>query len=157
MARVPGLREEVEEVFDKSERRKIKLLYLANKYFYVVGLVVGISLGFLLQNLDLLIFFVLAISAFCYFWIDIYLLKQDGKFFNSAGHSKQEIFDRYYAKEISRQLSLRFTTPQALVSQSSMSLEERRADFKRVQAKHLENEFYSSDWRYFVAQVIHYD
>lgn len=155
--RIPGLREEVEECFSKSERRKIELLYIANKYFYVVGLVVGIPLGILAQSIEFLIVLVLGISAFCYFWIDIYLLKKDSIFFNSVGHSKKEIFDKYYANEISRQLSLRMTTPQALVSQSCMTLEERQAEFKRLRAKELESEFYRSDWRYFVAQVIHYD
>ena len=153
MARIEGLREEVREVF-KGKTKAIEMMYHANKYFYVVGVVIGLALGVFFKSSELFFIAAIIISIIFYFYGEQYLLNKDHTFFTSDGCSKREIFDRYYAKEVSGRLVLQMTEPESLVSGVDTSIEEQRKTFKQREAIRLEEEFKRSDWKYFVAEVL---
>jgi hypothetical protein len=153
VARIEGLREEVKEVF-KGKTKAIEMMYHAKKYFYVVGVVSGLALGVFFKSSELFFISAIVISLALYLYGEQYLLNQDHAFFTSKGCSKREIFDRYYAKEVSRGLSLQMTEPESLVSGIDTPLEEQRKAFKQREAIRLEEEFKRSDWKYFVAEVL---
>ena len=155
MARIEGLMAEIADVFGEKTSF-ISAVYLIKRYFYLFGVAIGLIAGLLLR--DFVVFLVIGgiASITLYSYTEKYLLKIDHIFFSSPGRSKREIFDRYYANEISRRLSLRMTEPEQLVENERLTIEETRDLFQRKLSTELDREFKRSDWRVFVAECLYY-
>jgi len=155
MARIEGLMAEIADVFGEKTSL-ISAVYFIKRYFYLFGVAIGLIAGLLLR--DFVVFLVIGgiASITLYSYAEKYLLKIDHIFFSSPGRSKREIFDRYYANEISRRLSLRMTEPEQLVENERRTTEENRELFQRKLSTELDHEFKRSDWRIFVAECLYY-
>lgn len=155
MERIEGLMTEIEGFF--GERIfSISMVYFLKKYFYLLGGFIGFVGGVLLRDIAMFLIIGLIVSVAIYSYAENYLLKIDCAFFSSPGHSKREIFDKYYAGEVGRRLSLRMTEPEGIVSNDNLSIEQARALFQQRLAVELDREFQMSDWRFFVAEALHY-
>jgi hypothetical protein len=155
MAKIEGLMQEIEEAFG-NRTSSISTMYFLKRYFYVFGGVVGVVAGLLLRDM----FFCLVIggsaSLAFYHYAESYLLKIDHLFFSSPGRSKREIFDKYYANEVGRRISLRTTEPEQLVKNDHLAIERQRELFQQKLSIELDREFKRSEWRFFVAECLYY-
>jgi hypothetical protein len=155
MARIEELMGEIEGFFGRRTT-SISAMYFLKKYFYLLGGLVGLVAGALLRELAVFFIIGLMASVAVYFYAENYLLKIDHEFFSSPGHSKRDIFDKYYASEVGRRLSLRMTESEELVKNAHLSTERARAVFQERLAVELDREFRRSDWRMFIAESLHY-
>lgn len=155
MARIEGLMAEIADVFG-AKTSAISRVYFLKRFFYLFGGAFGLIAGFILR--DLVVFLVIGgiASVAFYFYAENYLLKIDHVFFSLPGHSKREIFDKYYAGEIGRRLSLRMTEPEQLVKNEHVTTEQRRVQFQQNLSAELDREFRRSDWTIFVAEALYY-
>lgn len=93
MALFDGLINEIEMAFGERVTA-ISKVYLLKRYFYGVGIVIGLILGITAHNLVVLLFTAAGASAACYFYAENYLLKVDREFFSVPGCSRREIFNK---------------------------------------------------------------
>jgi|GEM_PF-3493067 len=155
MARIEGLMAEIEGFFGER-MSSISAVYFFKRHFYLLGSLMGLVVGVLLREFAVFLIVGLIASAAVYFYAENYLLKIDNEFFTSPGHSKREIFDKYYATEVSRRLSLRMTEPEELVKNEQLSTKQTKALFQQRLAVELDREFRRSDWKMFIAESLHY-
>lgn len=155
MARIEGLMAEIEGFFGERTS-SISAVYFLKRHFYVLGGLMGIVVGVLLREFAVFLIVGLIASAAVYLYAESYLLNIDHEFFTSPGHSKREVFDKYYATEVSRRLSLRMTEPEELMESEQLSTRQTSALFQQRLAVELDREFRRSDWRFFIAESLYY-
>lgn len=155
MARIEGLMAEIEDFF--IERTSlISAMYFLKRRFYLFGGLIGLIAGLFLREFAVFLIIGGISSVTIYLYAERYLLKIDHEFFSSPGRSKREIFDKYYADEVGRMLSLSMTEPEQLVNNGHLTIEQTRALFQQRLYIELEREFRRSDWKFFVAEALHY-
>ncbi len=150
---IDELIEDIKFFFGKRVSNILRMYFL-KRNFYFFGILFGCIVGFLLRDLGTFIILGTIISLSIYCYTESYLLKIDHEFFSSNGHSKREVFDKYYSKEISRTLSLRMTEPGQLLENNKRTPEEVRSMFQKRLSLKLDEEFERSDWKFFVAEVL---
>lgn len=155
MAKNEGLMQEIEEVFG-NRTSSISVVYFLKRYFYVFGGLVGVVTGLLLRDMIVCLVIGGGASLAFYHYAESYLLKIDHLFFSSPGRSRREIFDKYYANEVSRRISLRMTEPEQLVKNKNLGIELQRELFQKELFVELDREFNRFEWRFFVAECLHY-
>ena len=155
MARIEGLMQEIETFFD-GRLRAISTVYLIKRYFLVPALIAGMIFGAAAHDVIAFLLAGAIAGGATYFWAENYLMNIDKEFFSSPNRSRREIFNRYYADEAARRLALRMTEPWVIVSDGGKTDSQRQSEFKEQLATELEDEFKRSDWRFFVAESIHY-
>ena len=155
MARIEGLMAEIEGFFEER-RSSILAMYFLKKHFYLLGVLTGLVAGAILHEFTVFLIVTLIASGTAYHYAESYLLKIDHEFFSSSGHSKRVIFDKYYAAEVGRRLALKMTEPEELTKIDALSTEQSRALFQQRLTIELDREFQRSDWRFFIAESLHF-
>ncbi len=155
MARIEGLMKEI-ECFFGERTSSISKIYLLKKYFYLFGILIGSISGFFMHEFLVSLIIGAIASASIYSYAENFLLKIDHEFFSSPGHSKREIFDKYYRSEVSRLISLRMTEPDRIAKNKNFIGKSDQVFFQKNLAIELDREFQKSDWKFFVSEVLHY-
>lgn len=146
------LQSEVIEVIGAKSVWKVRLSDHILRFFWAWAIVVGLLVGLVVRQGAWPILIGGGITAAAsYLLAERHLRLLDHAFFSSRGNSKREIFDRHFAKQVSRDLSLRMTEPGAL---HGLSEEQARAAFARALDSALDREFRKFDWRFFVREVV---
>jgi hypothetical protein len=149
-----NLQDDVTQAIGETAVRRVKLFSHFLNYFCVWGGLIGLTLCVATRSVPIAGLGAVATSIGLYLLAEGYLLRQDHMFFASPGNTKRRVFNRYFSKQASMALSLRFTEPGGRRPATDLEVRTARTAFAKTQDAELEHRFRKFKWRYFVRDVV---